>query len=411
MSKVLTSQHIAELRAYAERLHPELVDLRRTLHRYPETAFEEEKTAALAASLLEEAGLAVTTGIGRTGVVAELRGAVPGPTIALRADMDALPIGEETGLPFASERAGFMHACGHDVHTAILIGAARLLAAHRHLLAGTVRFILQPAEEINAGAKAMLADGVLRDVDSIYALHNLPTLPAGQVAVRQGPMMGSVDRIELVIEGKGGHGAIPDQSIDPIVAASAIVMGLQTAVSRELSPFDSAVVTIGSLLAGEANNVIPHRALLTGTVRTFSPEVQELMPERLKRLSSHIAEAYRCKAELRYIPQTPVLAGDARCVEQVERVARTLLGEDRLKEAQPTMAGEDFAVFLQHVPGSLFWLGSGPASRAEQAFGLHHPKFVVDEACLVEGVLMMAALALEESGQWTERGRPHQAAD
>ncbi|SDC89422.1 amidohydrolase [Paenibacillus sp. UNCCL117] len=397
MAKVLSPELAAELRTYAEGLLPELVELRRTLHRYPETAFEEVRTAELAARLLREAGLEVTTGVGRTGVVGELRGASPGPTVALRADMDALPIGEETGLPFASERDGLMHACGHDVHTTILIGAARLLAAHRHLLAGTVRFIVQPAEEINAGAKAMLEDGVLDNVDAIYALHNLPTLAAGQIAVLQGPMMGSVDRIELTIEGKGGHGAIPDQSIDPIVAASAIVMGLQTAVSREISPFDSAVVTIGSLQAGEANNVIPHRAVLTGTVRTFSPKVQELMPDRLTRIVRHIAEAYRCKAELRYIPQTPVLAGADACVERVGQVARDLFGERRLQEARPTMAGEDFAVFLQHVPGSLFWLGSGPAEEAEKAFGLHHPKFVVDEACLVEGVLMMAGLALEET--------------
>jgi amidohydrolase len=386
-----------ELHSHATRLEPDLIEFRRMLHRNPEPAFQETFTSDKIASVLRALGLKVQTGVGGTGVVAEVEGGRPGPVIALRADMDALPIQEESGLSFASERPGLMHACGHDAHSSILVGAAELLVGMREKLSGKVRLLFQPAEEINAGARAMIAAGVLEGVDEIYALHNHPGLPAGRVAVRRGPMMGSVDRIEISLEGKGGHGAIPDVSIDPIVAASAIVMGLQTAVSREISPFDSAVVTIGSFLAGEANNVIPHRAELTGTVRTFSPAVQAGMRERLERIVAKIAEAYRCKAELRYIEQTPVLVGNDACIGHVEAAACKLFGDAALQEASPTMAGEDFSVFLQKVPGCLFWFGSGPETGAESSFGLHHPRFVVNEACLLPGAMFMATIAISRS--------------
>jgi amidohydrolase len=202
----------------------------------------------------------------------------------------------------------------------------------------------------------MLEEGVLEGVDEIYGLHNLPTLAAGKVATRFGPMMGSVDRIEIFLVGKGGHGAIPDQSIDPIVAASAIIMGLQTAISREISPFDPAVVTIGSIHAGDANNVIPHRAELTGTIRTFSPEVQQLMPQRLHRIVNRIAEAYRCTATLKYYEQVPVLVNTDDCVFAVEAAVDDLIGHQNRVEAPPTMAGEDFSIYLNHIPGCFYWL-------------------------------------------------------
>lgn len=380
----------------SEKLADELIAFRRDLHRHPELSLQESATAAKVARQLRDLGLPVKTGVGGHGVVADMVGGEPGPVIALRADMDALPIQEETGLPFASTVSGIMHACGHDAHTAILLGAAKLLAGRE--FKGKVRLIFQGAEEINAGAKAMVEQGVLDGVDEIYGLHNLPTLPAGLVGIRRGSMMGSVDRIEIKLEGRGGHGAIPDQSVDPVVCASAIVMGLQSIVSRELSPFEPAVVTIGSIRAGEANNVIPHYAEMTGTVRTFDPRVQAGMPERIERIVKRIAEGYRCKAELAYIRQVPVLVNHEPCVEHVESAVDRLVGAARRVEAAPTLAGEDFSVYLERVPGCFFWLGSGPQTEAEHAYGLHHPKFTLHEECIPLGAALLASIALSRVG-------------
>lgn len=383
-----------ELLKAATEIEPFLIDFRRDLHQYPELSLEEKETSAKVARELEKLGLTVRTRVGGYGVIADLAGDLPGPVIALRADMDALPIQEETDLPYRSKRDGIMHACGHDAHTTILLGAARLLSERKSQIAGTVRFIFQSAEEINDGAKLLVQDGGLEGVDEIYGLHNLPTLPAGMVATRYGSLMGSVDRIEIELEGKGGHGAIPDQSIDPIVAASSIVMGIQTAVSREISPFEPAVVTIGSFQAGNANNVIPQRAKLTGTVRTFSEAVQTQMEERLRRIVSGMASSYRCQMEMKYIEQVPVLVSTDECVTHVMHVADDLLGKDKRVEAAPTMAGEDFSIYLKHVPGCFFWLGSGPQENAEQAYGLHHPKFRIHEECLKTGAALLAEVAL-----------------
>jgi len=378
--------------AASQAIGAELIAFRRDLHLHPELSFEESRTAAKVAEQLRAIGLACRTGVGGHGIVADIAGDRPGPIVALRADMDALPIQEESGLPFASSTPGVMHACGHDAHTAILLGAARLLAANRGF-AGTVRLLFQSAEEINAGAKAMIEAGALDGVAEIYGLHNLPTLSAGLAATRSGPMMGSVDRIEIDIEGRGAHGAIPDQGVDPIVCASAIVMALQSIASRELSPFDPVVVTIGSLHAGDANNVIPHRAHLTGTVRTFHPRVQAEMEERIGRIVQRIAEGYRCDAQLRYIRQVPVLSNHEAPVRHVNTVIEGVLGAACLTEAAPTLAGEDFSVYLTHIPGCFFWLGSGPADNADQACGLHHPKFTLQESCIPIGAALLAEIA------------------
>jgi len=377
----------------SKQMEAELVEFRRDLHRHPELSLKESRTAARVMEGLEGLGLNIRRRVGGHGIVAELVGSGPGPVIALRADMDALPIQEDTGLPFASERPGVMHACGHDAHTAILLGAARLLAGMRDRLAGRVRFLFQAAEEINEGAKAMIRDGALEGVSEIYGLHNLPTLAAGKVATCSGAMMGSVARIDIRVVGRGGHGAIPEQGIDPIVAASAIVMGLQTAVSREISPFEPAVVTIGSLHAGEANNVIPHEALLSGTVRTFSAGLHERMPAILDRIVGGIAGAYRCRAELTFTSQTPVLENDEGCNRHIEASVDALLGPGARVPAAPTLAGEDFALYLKEIPGCFFWLGSGPEEGAEKAYGLHHPKYTLNERCLSLGVSILAAAA------------------
>ncbi|MCC2685192.1 MAG: amidohydrolase [Paenibacillaceae bacterium] len=374
-------------------LADQLIAFRRDLHQFPELSFQEARTAGKVADELARLGLAFHRNVGGHGIVADLPGGKPGPTIALRADMDALPITEQSDLEFASRNPGVMHACGHDAHTAILLGAAILLRAKQNELAGTVRFLFQSAEEINAGADAMIEAGALEGVAEIYGLHNLPTLAAGKAATRKGAMMGSVGRIEITVEGRGGHGAIPEQSIDPVVAASAIVMALQTAVSRELSPFEPAVVTIGSIKAGEANNVIPETATMTGTVRAFSDLVHVRLPEIIERIAVHTAQAYRCRAVLKYTSQVPVLVNDSRCNDFVHETIQSQLGDSQCLTAEPTLAGEDFAKYLQRIPGCFFWLGSGPTQGAEQAYGLHHPQYRLNEQCIPLGASLLAAIA------------------
>lgn len=380
------------IKQQAQAMQEELVAFRRDLHLFPELSLQESETARKVKDELLNIGAVIKTDPAGFGFIAELIGKEDGPIIALRADMDALPIEEETDVPFASTNKGVMHACGHDAHTAMLLGAAKIIA--KQSFKGTVRLLFQAAEEINAGAKSLIAAGALDGVSEIYGLHNLPTLPAGMAATKSGSLMGSVDRIEISLVGKGGHGAIPDQSIDPVVAASAIVMGLQTIVSREISPFQPVVVTIGSIQSGIANNVIPHYAEMTGTIRTFDPAVQMLMNERIERIVKQIAASYRCEAKLKYIPQTPVLVNHDEPLEHLESVIDEVLGTQNRVQAEPTLAGEDFSVYLQSIPGCFFWLGAGLAEHAEQAFGLHHPKYDLNEQCLAHGTALLASIAL-----------------
>ncbi|WP_214629562.1 M20 metallopeptidase family protein [Paenibacillus agaridevorans] len=393
---MISSQNRFDMLAQSERLAPALTEWRRELHRFPELSLEESETAERICRELDRIGIPYRANVGGHGIIAEIGSENEGPVVALRADIDALPIQEETDLDFASDRPGLMHACGHDAHTAMLIGAAELLEQlHRQQsLPGIVRLLFQPAEEVNAGANAMILDGALQDVLELYGLHNLPTLPAGKVATKQGPLMGSVDRIEITLEGKGGHGAIPDQSIDPIVCAAAIIQSLQGIVSRELSPFEPVVVTIGSITSGNANNVIPQYAVMTGTVRTFNPEVRVTLPERIERIVNHVAEGHRCKARLKYIEQVPVLINHWEQTEATEAIIDGLIGREAREEAKPTLAGEDFSVYLNEIPGCFFWLGSGPPDNAESAYGLHHPKYTLNEECLPIGAALLAEIAV-----------------
>jgi hippurate hydrolase len=241
----------------------------------------------------------------------------------------------------------------------------------------------------------MMKDGALDGVDELYGLHNLPTLPAGKVATRSEPLMGSVDRIEITLEGRGGHGAIPDQTVDPIVCAAAIIQSLQSIVSRELSPFEPVVVTIGSITSGHANNVIPQYARMTGTARTFNPDVQAELPERIERIVRRIAEGHRCQARLDYIGQVPVLVNHAEQHKAAEAIIQRLIGKESIEEARPTLAGEDFSVYLREIPGCFFWLGSGPSENAESAYGLHHPKYTLNEKCLPLGAALLAEIAAQ----------------
>lgn len=379
----------------ARRIEADLIAIRRELHRFPELSFEESRTAAAVAAELTRLGLEPRTGVGGHGVVADLRGGREGPLIALRADMDALPVTEETGLPFSSEHPGVMHACGHDVHTTVLLGAARILAERRAELCGTVRFIFQSAEEILAGAKAMIGQGVMDGVDEIYGLHNLPSLPAGAISVKPGVLMGSIDRLEIRIDGRGGHGGYPHACIDPIVAASAVVMALQTAVSREIPPTRGAVVTIGTIHAGTANNIIPDTVELTGTVRNLDGEWREKMPDIIGRIVEDTCKAYRCEAKVAYIRQVPPVMNDESCTRHVAETADRLVGRANRFEPEPMTYGEDFAEYTELAKGCFFWLGSGPRTGADQAAGLHSPRFNPDESCIALGAAMLADIALQ----------------
>lgn len=371
----------------------DLIAIRRDLHQHPEVAFEEHRTAGVIEGVLASLGLAPRRCAG-TGVVAEIiGGAGPGPIIALRADTDALPVSEASGVDFASLVPGKMHACGHDVHTAILLGVAERLVARRASIQGTVRLLFQPAEEQTRGAAVMVKDGAMEGVSAIFGLHNHPGLPVGEASFRVGPMMAASDRWRMVIRGTGGHGAMPHMTRDPLVAAAGVLLGLQTAVSRVIDPLEPVVVSAGRLAGGATFNVIPDRAELEGTVRCLGRSVREGMPALLEGIARGIAEGYRCTAEVEYERMVGSVTNDARAVRLARGVAARVLGEGAVRDAGVTMASEDFSVYQELAPGCLFWLGSGGP------YGFHHPGFVVDEACIPLGVTLLSEMALE-AGSW-----------
>lgn len=374
-------------------LLPRLIEMHRTLHRFPELAFQEHETTKRIKTWLKEAGVTLLDLDLPTGVLAEVKGNLPGPTVALRADIDALPVQEETGLDYASEIEGRMHACGHDFHTASMIGTALLLQQHRDELKGTVRFLFQPAEEIAEGAKKMVEKGALEGVQAIMGLHNKPELPVGTVGISAGPLMASVNRFRITIRGKGGHGAIPERTIDPVVIASSVVLNLQTIISRQISPLDQALISVCRMGVGSTWNVIPDQAVLEGTVRTFQTETLEQIPGLIKRLVDGICNGYGAKGEVEWFPGVPAVNNDEQIANLLKEAANDL--EIMVVEAAHTMAGEDFAVYQERVPGCFIWVGTeGPEEW-------HHPKFKVNEAALAFSVPLFARaaqLALERLG-------------
>ena len=371
----------------------DIVSLRRDIHREPELGFDTEKTAEKILDALDGLPLEIQTDVAKNGVVATLKGeGGDGPTVALRADMDALPIHEETGLPFASETDGKMHACGHDGHTSMLVGAARALSQDhlRERLNGTVKFVFQPAEEGQAGGRAMVEEGVAEGVGSIYALHLWPGLEFGIAATKAGPIMAAADAFEMTIRGSGGHGAMPHLTADAVAIAAQVVTALQTIVSREVDPVEPAVLTVGEIGAGSAFNIIPEKARLGGTVRTLDADLRERLPRRIEELARGVARGMRGDVELDYRFSYPVTSNDADSAKLALGVAGELFGEDRAVElAHPSMGAEDFAFFLENVPGAFVWLGVGDVS------GLHTPQFSFDEEILPQGAALLTALALE----------------
>ena len=370
----------------------DIISLRREIHREPELGFDTRKTAEKVLAALDWLPLDVQTGVAENGLVATLKGGGEGPTVALRADMDALPIYEETGLPFASETDGKMHACGHDGHTSMLVGAARALCEDhlRERLNGTVKFVFQPAEEGGGGGQVMVEKGVADGVDSIFALHLWPGLEFGKAATKAGPIMAAADAFEMEIKGKGGHGAMPHMTVDAVAIAAQVVTVLQTVVAREVNPVEPAVLTVGEIEAGTAFNIIPETARLGGTVRTVDADLRQRMPERIEELARGVARGMRGDAELNYRFSYPVTRNDAGAAGLALNVAKELFGEDRAMEVEhPSMGGEDFAFFLEELPGAYIWLGVGDVS------GLHTPRFAFDEEILPQGAALLTALALE----------------
>ncbi|WP_114649627.1 M20 aminoacylase family protein [Pseudothauera hydrothermalis] len=366
-------------------LHRRLTAIRRDIHAHPELAFQEQRTAELVARHLEALGIEVHRGIGRTGVVGVLRGGRGLRAIGLRADMDALPMAERNEFAHKSRHEGCMHACGHDGHTTMLLGAAEVLAAQRDF-EGTVYLIFQPAEEGEGGARAMIDDGLLErfPMEAVFGLHNWPGMPAGHFAVHTGPVMASADRFDIEILGHGAHAAMPHLGCDPVAAGAALVQAVQTIVSRTLDPIDAAVVSVTQFHAGEAYNVIPDRAQLAGTVRAFSEAVAAYIEKRLGELCEGIAAAFGVKVDLCYRRGYPPTVNTAAEAALCAEVARAVAGAEAVRtDARPSMGAEDFAYFLQKKPGAYVWIGNGPG---EGGCTLHNPNYDFNDEIIVPGV-------------------------
>jgi amidohydrolase len=379
--------------------------LRRDFHLHPELGFREVRTGGIVAKELETLGIEVTKGVGKTGVVGLLEGAKPGPTLLLRFDMDALPIVEETGAEYASQNNGVMHACGHDGHTAIGLTVAKMLNARRDQLAGTIKFCFQPSEEGNngeevGGAEMMMRDGVLDSprVDMTLALHLWNEKPLGWLGVAGGPVMAGADIFTVKVIGKGGHGAIPNAAIDPVVAAANIVNALQSIVSRNVAPRETAVVSVTTIHGGTAFNVIPQEVTLEGTIRTFDNGVRQKVVERFEQIVRGVGEGMGCQIEVNIKRLTPALVNNDLVTTQVQEAARRVLSESHLDTASYiTMGAEDMAFMLEKVPGCFFFIGSNDKAR-HLDYGHHHPKFDFDEEALVRGSALMAAAAMTVLG-------------
>lgn len=380
----------------AKGIEAELIALRRDFHQHPEIAYEEARTSAKVADQCERLGLAVQRGAARTGVIATLNPEKAGPVMAFRADMDALPIQEETDAPYKSATPGKGHLCGHDAHTAMLLGAAQILAQHRDKIPFPLRFIFQPAEEVPAGgAELMLEEKRLEGIAEIYGLHVNPLLPVGSLGLRSGAFMASMDKFEVTIEGTGGHGAMPHLARDPVLAAAEIIVSLQGIVARRVDPLEAAVVSVCQVEAGTAFNAIPSRARLTGTARSLSRTLRERLAKWIEEIASGVAAAHGQTAKTQYIHGTPVLVNPPERTERMSRAFRALGGT--VHECRPTMGGEDFAYLLEKIPGCFGFLGAGDGTPATaQCF--HHPRFNIDERALAWGAALFVQMVCEKVG-------------
>lgn len=380
----------------AEELFEYTRQLRRDFHRHPELGFQEVRTAGIVARELTNLGLEVSTGIGKTGVVAILEGNRPGPVVLARFDMDALPIQEETGAEYASQTSGVMHACGHDGHTAVGLAVARILEAHKKDFGGTIKFVFQPAEEGLGGAEAMVADGVLENPkpDRSLSLHMWNEKPVGWIGVTPGPAMSASERFKVKILGRGGHGAAPHLTLDPVLAGAQVITALQSIVSRNVPPLESAVVTVTSMKGGEAFNVIPEEVELRGTIRTFVPEVRDVVLERFEQVVLGVSESMGCQAEVEMWDVTPAVINDAEMADRVRAVAARVLPEATIDTSERTMGSEDMAFMMADIPGCYFFIGSSNHEKGLDA-AHHHPRFDFDESALPAAAALMASALME----------------
>ncbi|MFM8594931.1 MAG: M20 family metallopeptidase [Chloroflexota bacterium] len=382
-----------------DEIMPGVVADRRDFHEHPELGFQEFRTSGIVAERLRSLGLEdIATGIAGTGVTGLIHGKKgKGKVVLLRADMDALPILEENAVPYVSQNPGVMHACGHDAHTAILLAVCRLLMERRDEFAGSVKVLFQPAEELPpGGAKPMIDEGVLEHphVDAVFGLHMAQDAKLGTVEVRVGPYMAAADRFLITIQGKGGHGASPHDTVDPIAVGAQVVTALQNLVARELKPIESGVVSVCAFIAGDAFNVIPDRAELRGTVRTFTPENRDYLERRIDELVSGIASAMRASATVSYTRGYPATINNGAMTEIVRQAAAEVVGQENVVDAEPMMGAEDFSYFLEERPGSYFFVGSRNEERG-LVWGLHHPKFDIDEASMAIGIETMLRTTLK----------------
>jgi len=378
------------LKKEVESLKEKLIEWRRDFHRHPEIAFQEERTSSVIKKFFEDLDVEVTS-CAKTGLRVVLKGKSPGKTVALRADMDALPLQEEGDKEYISQNPGATHACAHDGHMAVAMGTAKLLSERQEDLKGNVVFLFQPSEErIPGGAKTMIEEGALEGVDAVFGFHFWQLLPTGSVGAVKGPMMAQPDSFDLVIKGKGGHGSTPHLVVDPILVASHVITNLQSIVSRNVDPLKSCVVSFGTINSGTIYNIIPNEVSCSGTVRTFDPAVKRLVKERLREIVDNTCQAFGATSELIYEDGYPPLINDPGMVDFVLDVVKETLGGQAIKEQAPVMGGEDFAYFLQKVPGAFYFFGMGDGME----FPHHHPEFDMDENALPTATHLLTALAL-----------------
>lgn len=381
---------LSQIKDIVHTLAPRLIEIRRHLHSHPELSGQEYQTAAYVAGVLSSCGLHVQEAVGKVGVVGELPGQGADPRLlAIRTDMDALPIQERTNLEFASRQPGIMHACGHDVHTTVGLGTAMVLSQLGSTLPGQVRFLFQPAEEISQGASWMVADGVMDRVSAVLSVHVFPSIPAGSVGIRYGALTAAADDIEILIVGESGHGARPHEAIDAVWIAAQVVTNLQQAISRTQNPLRPVVLTFGQISGGRAPNVIADQVQLRGTVRSLHPETRANLPEWIEQIVANVCQTYGARYELHYRRGVPSVQNDPALTQLLEAAAHEAWGSDRVQILlEPSLGAEDFALYLEHVPGSMFRLGVGYPDKPN--YPLHHPQFEVDESAIVTGVVTMA---------------------